>query len=173
MNRDRESRPRLVSDGSFFGDSFSNLEIDDNVRILHNLGLDLAANISPALAFQHDRDSRDRDRDNIRIFLKSLELWVSVRFCAMWRPDVTPSPYPQPSPPPHPPHSSLTQHTQPVLQGCQAEIPAKKLKRGHRKKKFLAEFWLIIPKTGRKGAAENIQKKFLIFSCDNCDKFDF
>jgi len=60
-----------------------------------------------------------------------------------------------------------------VLQGCQAEIPAKKLKRGHRKKKFLAEFWLILPKTGRKGAAENFQKKFLIFSCDNCDKFDF
>ena len=59
-----------------------------------------------------------------------------------------------------------------VLQGCQAEIPAKKLKRGH-KKKFLAEFWLILPKTGRKGAAENIQKMFLIFSCDNCDKFDF
>ena len=78
MNRDRESRPRLVSDGSFFGDSFSNLEIDDNVRILHNLGLDPAGNISPALAFQHDRDSRDRDRDNIRIFLKCLELLVSV-----------------------------------------------------------------------------------------------
>ncbi len=52
MNRDRESRPRLVSDGSFFGDS--------------------------SLAFQHDRDSRDRDRDNIRIFLKCLELLVSV-----------------------------------------------------------------------------------------------
>jgi hypothetical protein len=43
-----------------------------------------------------------------------------------------------------------------VLQGCQAEIPAKKLKRGHKKKKFLAEFWLILPKTGRKGAAENL-----------------
>jgi hypothetical protein len=42
-----------------------------------------------------------------------------------------------------------------VLQGCQAEIPAKKLKRGH-KKKFLAEFWLILPKTGRKGASENL-----------------
>ena len=69
------------------------------------------------------------------------------------------------SPPPTPHWSS-------VLQGYQAEIPAKKLKRGH-KKKFLAEFWLILPKTGRKGAAENIQKMFLIFSCDNCDKFDF
>ena len=34
-----------------------------------------------------------------------------------------------------------------VLQGYQAEIPAKKLKRGH-KKKFLAEFWLILPKIG-------------------------
>jgi len=41
------------------------------------------------------------------------------------------------------------------LRGCQAEIPAKKLKRGH-KKKFLAEFWLILAKTGRKGAAENL-----------------
>jgi hypothetical protein len=52
MNRDRESRTRIGSDASFFGDSFSNLEIDDNVRILHNLGLDLAANIS----IQPDRD---------------------------------------------------------------------------------------------------------------------
>ncbi len=56
MNRDRESRTRIGSDASFLGDSFSNLEIDDNVRILHNLGLDLAANISTALAFQPDRD---------------------------------------------------------------------------------------------------------------------
>jgi len=48
-----------------------------------------------------------------------------------------------------------------------------KAQKGPQKKKFLAEFWLILPKTGRKGAAENIQKKFLIFSCDNCDKFDF
>ena len=78
MNRDRESRPKLGSDASFFWDSFSNLEIDDNVRILHNLGLDLAANISTALAFQHDRDREIRDRDNIRIFLKCLELLVSV-----------------------------------------------------------------------------------------------
>jgi hypothetical protein len=52
-----------------------------------------------------------------------------------------------------------------------AEIPAKKLKRGRRKKgwpkEFVAEFWLILPKSGRKGAAENFQKKFLIFSCHN------
>ncbi len=74
MNRDRESRPRLGSDASFFGDSFSNLEIDDNVRILHNLGLNLTANISTALAFQHDRERED----NIMIFLKCLELLVSV-----------------------------------------------------------------------------------------------
>ena len=56
MNRDRGSRPRLGSDASFFADSFSNLEIDANVRILHNLGLDLAANISAALAIQPVRD---------------------------------------------------------------------------------------------------------------------
>ena len=36
-----------------------------------------------------------------------------------------------------------------VLKGCQAEIPAKKLKRGH-KKKFLAEFWLIFTKNRQK-----------------------
>ena len=50
-------------------------------------------------------------------------------------------------------------------QCCQvAEIPAKKLKRGHRKKKFVAEFWLILPKTGRKGAAENFQKSSLFLA---------
>ena len=42
-----------------------------------------------------------------------------------------------------------------------------KAQKGPQKKKFLTEFWLILPKTGRKGAAENFQKKFLIFSCDN------
>jgi hypothetical protein len=57
-------------------------------------------------------------------------------------------------------------------QCCQvAEIPAKKLKRARKKKswpkEFVAEFWLILPKSGRKGAAENFQKKFLIFSYDN------
>ncbi len=31
-------------------------------------------------------------------------------------------------------------------------------------KEFVAEFWLILPKSGRKGAAENFQKKFLIFN---------
>jgi len=33
-----------------------------------------------------------------------------------------------------------------------------KAQKGPQKKKFLAEFWLILPKTGRKGAAENFQK---------------
>ena len=59
----------------------------------------------------------------------------------------------------------------PVLPG--GRNSGQKAQKGPQKKKFLAEFWLILPKTGRKGAAENIQKKFLIFSCDNCDKFDF
>jgi hypothetical protein len=45
-----------------------------------------------------------------------------------------------------------------------AEVPAKKLKRGRRKKKFVAEFWLILPKTGRKGAAENFQKSSLFLA---------
>jgi hypothetical protein len=40
-----------------------------------------------------------------------------------------------------------------------------KRSKGATQKKFLAEFWLILPKTGRKGAAENVQNKFLIFSC--------
>ena len=42
-----------------------------------------------------------------------------------------------------------------------------KAQKGPQKKKIVAEFWLILPKSGRKGAAENFQKKFLIFSCDN------
>ena len=42
-----------------------------------------------------------------------------------------------------------------------------KAQKGPQKNKFLAEFWLILPKTGRKGAAENFQKNYLIFSCDN------
>ena len=74
---------------------------------------------------------------------------------------VTPLP-----PPPNPP-----------LEFSVARLPGRnsgqKAQKGPQTKKFLAEFWLILPKTGRKGAAENIQKMFLIFSCDNCDKFDF
>ncbi len=66
-------------------------------------------------------------------------------------------------------------------QCCQvAEIPAKKLKRGRGKKKFVAEFWLILPKTSRKGAAENFLKSSLflavITTCNvhqNKIKFDF
>ncbi len=56
MNRERESRTRIGSDATFFWDSLSNLEIDDNFRISHNLGFGLAANISTALALQPDRD---------------------------------------------------------------------------------------------------------------------
>jgi hypothetical protein len=52
-----------------------------------------------------------------------------------------------------------------AAQYCQvAEIPAKKLKRGRRKKKFEAKFWLILPKTGRKGAAESFQKSSLFLA---------
>ncbi len=55
LNRERESRTRIGSDATFFWDSLSNLDIDDNFRISHNLGLVLAANISTALAIQPDR----------------------------------------------------------------------------------------------------------------------
>ena len=56
MNRDRGTRTRIGSGASFFGDSFSNLVIDDNFRISNNLGPVLAANISAALAIQPVRD---------------------------------------------------------------------------------------------------------------------
>ncbi len=46
-----KSRPRIGSDATFFWDSLSNLDIDDNFRISHNLGLGLAANISTALVY--------------------------------------------------------------------------------------------------------------------------
>jgi hypothetical protein len=39
-----------------------------------------------------------------------------------------------------------------------------KAQKGPQKKKFLAEFWLILPKTGRKGAAENFQKSSLFLA---------
>ena len=45
-----ESRPRI--DATFFWDSCSNLEIDENFRISHNLGLGLAAKISQVFAIQ-------------------------------------------------------------------------------------------------------------------------
>ena len=84
----------------------------------------------------------------------------------MWRPDVNlvredrspPPPIPSPAPP-HPPHSSLTQHTQPVLQDCQAEIPAKKLKRGHKKKisgQILADFTKNRQKRGRRKYSKEV-----------------
>ena len=38
-----------------------------------------------------------------------------------------------------------------------------KAQKGPQKKKFVAEFWLILPKTGRKGAAENFLNKFILF----------
>ena len=70
---------------------------------------------------------------------------------------VTPPPIPSPAPPhpppPSPPLLPTTQHTQPVLQGFQAEIPAKKLKRGHKKKisgRILADFTKNRQKRGRR-----------------------
>ncbi len=48
-----------------------------------------------------------------------------------------------------------------------AEIPAKKLKRGRRNKNLWPYFGWFYQKQAEKGAAENFQKKFLIFSCDN------
>ncbi len=51
-----DTRPLPPPDATFFWDSLSNLDIDDNFRISHNLGLGLAANISTALAVQPDRD---------------------------------------------------------------------------------------------------------------------
>ena len=58
----------------------------------------------------------------------------------------------------------------PAVKRSSAVLPGgrnsgQKAQKGPQKKKFLAEFWLILPKTGRKGAAENFQNKFLIFSC--------
>ena len=90
----------------------------------------------------------------------------------MWPPDVNSSTY---LPPFLPLPSVAKRH--PTHTTSVARLPGRnsgqKAQKGPQKKKFLAEFWLILPKTGRKGAAENIQKMFLIFSCDNCDKFDF
>ena len=50
-----ESRPRPRQRREFFWASCSNLEIDENFRISHNLGLGLAAKISQAFAIQLGR----------------------------------------------------------------------------------------------------------------------
>ena len=110
------------------------------------------------------------------IFLKSQDCVFKWRFCDMWPPDVnlvrvdrSPLPLSPAQTPPHPPHSSLissvpppTQHTQPVLQGCQAEIPAKKLKRGHRKKNFWPNFGWFYQKQAEKGP-QKIFKRCSLF----------
>jgi hypothetical protein len=45
-----------------------------------------------------------------------------------------------------------------------AEIPAKKLKRGHRKKNLWPNFGLFHQKLAEKGAAENFQKSSLFLA---------
>ena len=58
---------------------------------------------------------------------------------------------------------------QPAVNRSSAVLPGgrnsgQKAQKGPQKKKFLAEFWLILPKTGRKGAAENFQKSSLFLA---------
>jgi hypothetical protein len=108
-----------------------------------------------------------------------------VEFCEGG--EVTPPPIP--SPPPHPPilpplpppptrlhhtHKSSTVSPPPPLCVCgvgPAVLPCSvarwqkfrpKSSQGATEKKFVAEFWL--PKTGRKGAAENFQKSSLFLA---------
>ena len=56
----------------------------------------------------------------------------------------------------------VMQARQPVLPG--GRNSGQKAQKGPQKKKFVAEFWLILPKTGRKGAAENFQKSSLFLA---------
>ena len=89
------------------------------------------------------------------IFLKSQDCVFQVEILqhvsARWEfgevGQVTPLP-----PPPNP---------KPRLPGRNS---GQKAQKGPQKKKFLAEFWLILPKTGRKGAAENFQKSSLFLA---------
>jgi len=83
----------------------------------------------------------------------------------MW---ILPPTFPPSSP--HPPSSPYpvlprgTQHTQPVLQGCQAEIPAKKLKRGHRKKNFWPNFGWFYQKQAEKGPQKIFKRSSLFLA---------
>ncbi len=72
-----ELRPRPRGDATFFWDSCSNLEIGENFRISHNLGLGLAAKISQAFAIQLVR-YRDQYTPPKIILVKSQELCVPV-----------------------------------------------------------------------------------------------
>ena len=87
----------------------------------------------------------------------------------MWPPDVNSSTYLPPflPPPPFLPLPSVAKR-HPTHTTSVARLPGRnsgqKAQKGPQKKKFLAEFWLILPKTGRKGAAENFQKSSLFLA---------
>ena len=86
------------------------------------------------------------------IFLKSQDCVFQVEILrhvsARWEFGEVGQVTPLPPPPPNPP-----------LEFSVARLPGRnsgqKAQKGPQKK-FLAEFWLILPKTGRKGAAENL-----------------
>ncbi len=77
LNRGLNRGRGLGSDATFFWDSCSNLEIDENFRISHNLGLGLAAKISQAFGIQPVR-YRDQYTPPKMILVKSQKLCVPV-----------------------------------------------------------------------------------------------
>ena len=129
------------------------------------------------------------------IFLKSQDCVFQWRFCDIWPPDVNlvrveRSPLPLSPAPPSSPHSSLIscvppppglcvwRHHQSTTHNQCCKVARQKFRpkssKGATEKKisdriFLADFTKNRQKRGRR----KFSKKFLIFSCDNCDKFDF
>jgi len=112
LNRGLNRGRGLGSDATFFWDSCSNLEIDENVRISHKLGLGLAAKISQAFAIQL---VRYRDQYTPRPSAHPPKNPYLVCWCTlsgtcvdqMVRGWVHPTPYPQP-PPSSPPTSPIS-----------------------------------------------------------------
>ena len=115
------------------------------------------------------------------------DMWQPyVEFCEGG--EVTPPPIPSPPSSPHPPPPSPPPPICTTLTRVQLFLPPPPLcvcgvgpavlpcsvarwqkfrpksSKGATEKKFVAELWLILPKTGRKGAAENFQKSSLFLA---------
>ncbi len=107
LNRGLNRGRGLGSDATFFWASCSNLEIDENFRISHKLGLGLAAKISQAFAIQLGRYQGQNTHPAHLPTPQRILIWCVGALLAAhvltiwWGDEVTPPPIP--SPPSSPP----------------------------------------------------------------------
>ncbi len=164
LNRGLNRGRGLGSDTTFFWALCSNLEIDENFRISHNLGLGLAAKISQAFAIQLGRYQDQNTHPAPTAHPPKnpyLVCWCNLsRTCVDHMVRGWGHRYP---PPPHTLRRS--EDWQDLSQCCQmAEIPAKKLKRGRRKKKLWPNFGWFYQKVAEKGPQKIFKRSSLFLA---------